>query len=201
MFAPPLSFPPPFCFFFFSEESQVLGTVKTRASGAPAIFIPVWVVLWHPKGYQTHGFPNRKFWGLSKLAIVVHQQFWYPFGCFRVSNLVVCKFYAEALFCALLRPFHLHSFTDLRLRSFALVCALLRAFACSCVRPRLERPRLGTAEFPKEGTQSGLVLPCHWKLLPEAFLGILYAKICITYSFIVDNPNTLGNSLLFVGQD
>ena len=26
---------------------------------------------------------NGKFWGLSKLAIVVHQQFWYPFGCFR----------------------------------------------------------------------------------------------------------------------
>ena len=26
------------------------------------------------------------------------------------------------------------------------VCALLRAFACFCIRPRLERPRLGTAE-------------------------------------------------------
>ena len=26
-------------------------------------------------------------------------------------------------------------------------------------------------------------------------------KICITYSFIVDNPNTLGKFLLFVGQD
>ena len=50
-------------------------------------------------------------------------------------------FYAEALFRALLR-----SFADLRLRSFALICALLRAFACFCVRPRLERQRLGTAE-------------------------------------------------------
>ena len=26
-------------------------------------------------------------------------------------------------------------------------------------------------------------------------------KGCITYSFIVDNPNTLGNFQLFVGQD
>ena len=28
------------------------------------------------------GFQNRKFWGLSKLAILVHQQFWYLFGFF-----------------------------------------------------------------------------------------------------------------------
>ena len=59
-----------------------------------------------------------------------------------VSNLVVCNFYAEALFCALLR-----SFADLRLRSFALICALLRTFACFCERLRLERPRLGTPEI------------------------------------------------------
>ena len=58
-------------------------------------------------------------------------------------------FYAEALFCALLVPFctHVGSFVDLRLRSFALICALLRAFACFCVRPRLERPHLRTAEL------------------------------------------------------
>ena len=30
--------------------------------------------------------------------------------------------------------------------AFALFCALLRTFACFCVRPHLERPRLGTAE-------------------------------------------------------
>ena len=41
----------------------------------------------------------------------------------------------------------LRSFADLRLRSFALICALLRAFACFCERPRLERPCLGTAEI------------------------------------------------------
>ena len=50
-------------------------------------------------------------------------------GCF---NLVVCNFYTEALFCTLLRPALLRSFADLRLRSFALICALLRAFACFC---------------------------------------------------------------------
>ena len=55
-----------------------------------------------------------------------------------------------AIFCALLRSFctYLRSFADLiRLRSFALICTLLCAFACFCVRPRLERPRLGTAEI------------------------------------------------------
>ena len=30
---------------------------------------------------------------------------------------------------------------------FALFCALLHSFACFCVRPRLERPNLGTAEI------------------------------------------------------
>ena len=39
------------------------------------------------------------------------------------QNLVVCVFYAEALFCALLRP-------------STSVCSLLRSFACFCVRPR-----------------------------------------------------------------
>ena len=40
----------------------------------------------------------------------------------------------------------LRSFADLRFHSFADICALLRSFACFCVRPRLERPRLGTAD-------------------------------------------------------
>ena len=35
---------------------------------------------------------------------------------------------------------------SLRLPSFALICDLLRAFAGFCKRPRLARPRLGTAE-------------------------------------------------------
>ena len=34
------------------------------------------------KGIKTDGFPNRKFWGLSKLAMLVHQEFWYTFGWF-----------------------------------------------------------------------------------------------------------------------
>ena len=51
-------------------------------------------------------------------------------------------FRSFAPFCTLWR-----SFVDSRLHSFVLICALLRAFACVCVRPRLERPRLGTADF------------------------------------------------------
>ena len=42
-----------------------------------------------------------------------------------VLNLVVCNFYAKALFWALLRPFG----ALLRLRSFALFCAHLRVSA------------------------------------------------------------------------
>ena len=67
-----------------------------------------------------------------------------------VSNLVVCNFYADALFCALLRPFApfcallrpFALFANLHVRCFALICTLLRTFACFC-----ERPRLGTAEL------------------------------------------------------
>ena len=61
-----------------------------------------------------------------------------------VSNLVVCKFCAEALFCTLLR-----SSTLFCRLVFAIFCAhsRSRAFACFCERPRLELPRLGTAEI------------------------------------------------------
>ena len=45
----------------------------------------------------------------------------------------------------------LRSFADLRLRSLALICYLSRAFACFCVRPRLERPHLGTADCKSSG--------------------------------------------------
>ena len=59
-------------------------------------------------------------------------------GCFKVSNLVVCNFYA--LFSALLRT---------------CVCALLRSFACFCERPHfsLESPENGPfwkTPFPKD---------------------------------------------------
>ena len=36
----------------------------------------------------------------------------------------------------------LRSFADLCSRSLALICALLRAFACFCVRQHLEQPRV-----------------------------------------------------------
>ena len=68
-----------------------------------------------------------------------------------VSNLVVCNFYVEAHFCALLRPFALLC-ALLRLRSFAFACAHLRSLACFCVRPRLGRRRLGTAEKRQESS-------------------------------------------------
>ena len=55
-------------------------------------------------------------------------------GCFKLGCLqFLCKSALLCSFCA-------------HLRSFALICALLRSFACFCKRPRLERPRLGTAE-------------------------------------------------------
>ena len=57
-------------------------------------------------------------------------------GCFKPGCLQILR--KDAL---------LRSFADLRLRSFAVICALLRAFACFCVRLHLERPPLGTAEF------------------------------------------------------
>ena len=49
-----------------------------------------------------------------------------------VLNLVVCNFYAEALFGTLLRP--LRSFADLHLRSFALFCSHLRVYASDRVQ-------------------------------------------------------------------
>ena len=98
--------------------------------------------------------------------------------------------FMEALFCALLRSFApfcplLRSFAPFcpLLRSLELICALLRAFACFCVRPRLERPRLGTAD--KIGQ----------KLLHSRFrgsgvnIGQIAAKTCIlTYFFTSSRP-------------
>ena len=56
-----------------------------------------------------------------------------------VSNLVVYNFYAEVLFCTSLAP----SFANLAVICTHLRSLNLRSFACFCVRPRLERPRLG----------------------------------------------------------
>ena len=51
------------------SKSQVFGTVKTRNFGAPAILVPVWVVLWHPKGYQNRWFSE-----------------WHDLGTFKTRN-------------------------------------------------------------------------------------------------------------------
>ena len=58
-----------------------------------------------------------------------------------VSHLAVCKFYAEALFCAFCAL--LRSVADLRLRSFALIRAPLRAF---CGVSAIARRCLGTPD-------------------------------------------------------
>ena len=75
-------------------------------------------------------------------------------GCFKPGCLQFLRGSAlsrsSAPFCALSRSFanlRLRSFADLRLRSFAHIRALLRSFVWFCERPRLERLRLGTADF------------------------------------------------------
>ena len=67
-----------------------------------------------------------------------------PFISFVLSpgRPVICNVCSFLLFSALLHPFAL--FCGL---TFKLIFALLRAFACFCVRPRLEQPRLGTADL------------------------------------------------------
>ena len=81
--------------------------------------------------------PSEKLSGAPVLDI--QSRYSWEFPNLVVSNLAVCNFHAEALFCTLLRP-------------FALFCGLashapLRSFACFCVRPRLERLRLGISDI------------------------------------------------------
>ena len=53
-----------------------------------------------------------------------------------------------------------------------------------------------------ESGSCDLVIPRCWKLVPEVHPGnALCKEICITYSFIVQSPNIVGNFLLFVGQE
>ena len=42
------------------------------------------------RGPKTDGAPKSQVLGLSKLAILVHQQFWYPFGWFRERKKQCC---------------------------------------------------------------------------------------------------------------
>ena len=67
---------------------------------------------------------------LSRCIVALHSvaQLFCEFPNLVVLNLVVCKFYAKTLFCALLRPFAL--FCEL---AFALFCGQLRSFALICV--------------------------------------------------------------------
>ena len=81
---------------------------------------------------------------------------WCSFADLRLRCFALFCGLAFALFCADFADLRLHSFfcffcadlEDLRLSSLALICALLRAFACFCERPRcLERLRcLGTPD-------------------------------------------------------
>ena len=83
---------------------------------------------WFPKGWFRRMFPrneNRNEGTFAKTTLSRNRPF--------IS------------FCTLLRSFADLASVCALLRSFALICTLLRTFACFCVRPRLERPRLGTA--------------------------------------------------------
>ena len=64
-------------------------------------------------------------------------------GCLKPGCLQNFTQRSFALFCALLCSCAL--LCGLALCSFALIYVLLCSFTCFCVRPRLERPRLGTA--------------------------------------------------------
>ena len=95
-----------------------------------------------PTPLRNPNFVDRKFCGRFNWLFAI-------FTRKRSFALVCALLLPFALFCALLRTCVcalLRPFADLRLHSFALNCALLRAFAFFCVRPRLERPRLGTSE-------------------------------------------------------
>ena len=81
-------------------------------------------VLFGRKDYHVRG---------NKLSVVPKP------GCF--------KQLVDQLFAILRGSALLCSFALSRLRSFALMCVILRTFACFCVRRRLEQPRLGTAEY------------------------------------------------------
>ena len=71
-----------------------------------------------------------------------------------VSILVVCNF---TLFCAFLRLLR-------SLRSFAPFCALLRSFACFCVRPRLEPPQqcANWVHCTRRGSEKSTFLAIFW---------------------------------------
>ena len=60
---------------------------------------------------------------------------WWEFPNLAVLKLVVCSFYVEALFCALLRP-------------FALFCTLLRTCVCALLLRKLERAVAVSRNFP-----------------------------------------------------
>ena len=82
-------------------------------------------------------------------------------------------------------PLHenqLLSFARLRSLKFPLICALLRAFACFCVRPRLERPRLGTSDIhtlrDRKGTPKNLCNKDFAELSGE-FSGVICIKTLV----------------------
>ena len=104
-------------------------------------------------------------------------------------------FLAEALFCALLCPFVffcalLRTCDCARLHSFALFCAHLRSFACFCVRPRLERPRLGTAEAKPQGSKKAFRGPL------GGYLGTIYMPWAFGEHLL---PSLNNPVLLFLG--
>ena len=109
--------------FFMQQNGHILGVAQTVS--LQTVFLSS-----AKRGHFDENGENDEYWEFPNLVV-----------------LIVCKFHAEALFCALLRSFAplcalLRTCVCARLRSFALFCV----HTCCCVRPRLERPRLGTAE-------------------------------------------------------
>ena len=82
-------------------------------------------------------------------------------------------------------------------------CTLVPVFV---PREHPPKPPFGKTTLLSSPVLRGVLHPvgneaCRWKLLPEVSKGIISGKICLRYPFIADNPNILGNFLLFVGQD
>ena len=95
------------------------------------------------------------------------------------KNLVVCNFYKEALSCALLRPFTLlfglsHTFVCAVLRSFALLCFLLRVSAPDRVQndhvwefwisPGVSKQRRGLCDRKKKNRSTISILACRFNV-------------------------------------
>ena len=103
-----------------------LGTINTRNFGAPAILVPVWVVLWHPKGYQNRWFSKWQVLGTFRICNFGAPAILVSVGCFRSLHVVpLCLLVVAGQVCAIIaglvvannfdlarRPLMEHSFAE-----------------------------------------------------------------------------------------